>query len=294
VAETDRIERRNREMDSAVCALFRAFRQRGLHPLLLKGQGVARFYAEPSVRQCGDIDLYFPSREEAERAEAEVRKSGLDPHRAPDGSCCYSWRGAEVEHHPALFDLQNPLRRGVLRRLEQEHRPATLRLGTEADGASDLVDVPAPLCNLLLLNAHILKHLVGRGIGLRQFCDMARAYHALRGLYFPETLKTLYAQTGLTAWSNQLHAFLTRHLALPDTDLPYRDQVVTPSPRLFRFVLEGGNFGQRGEDGVQAKSAWRRKWRTLSAFWRNRSLSLDYAPAETFWSMARLVRGNLA
>lgn len=294
VAETDRIERRSREMDKAVCTLLQAFRLRGLRPLLLKGQGVARFYAEPSVRQSGDIDLYFPSTEDADKAYAEVRRAGLSPHRAPDGSCCYRWQGVEVEHHPRLFDLQNPLRRGVLRELERGQLSAPLRIGEEGSGEEVLVDVPAPLCNLLLLNAHILKHLVGRGIGLRQFCDMARAYHALRGHYDTEKLKDLYARTGLTAWSGQLHAFLTTHLALPASDLPYLEQTASPSPRLLRLVLEGGNFGRRGSGDESAQPAWRRKWHTLSAFWRNRGFSLEYAPAETFWSMARLVRGNLA
>lgn len=294
VAEVDRIERRNLDMERAVCTLLRAFRTLGLRPLLLKGQGVARYYAEPSVRQCGDIDLHFPSREEADAAFAAVQRAGLQPRLAPDGSCCYRWRGVEVEHHPVLFDLQNPLRRGVLRRLEREREKTTALIGRELDGKGEEADVPAPLCDLLLLNAHILKHLVGRGIGLRQFCDMARAYHALRDHYNHETLREIYAQTGLTAWSGQLHALLSAHLGLPESDLPYRARPAAPSPRLLRLVLEGGNFGRRGAADVAGQAAWRRKWQTLCAFWRNRGVSLRYAPAETFWSMARLVRGNLA
>lgn len=294
LAESDRIERRNLEMEWAVCSLLRAFRTHGLHPLLLKGQGVARFYAEPSARQCGDIDLYFPSREEEDTAFASVQRAGLQPRRSPDGSCCYLWKGVEVEHHPVLFDLQNPLRRGVLRRLEREREKTTALIGRELDGEGEEADVPDPLCDLLLLNAHILKHLVGRGIGLRQFCDMARAYHALRDHYNHETLREIYAQTGLTAWSGQLHAFLTVHLGLPESDLPYRERPAAPSPRLLRLVLEGGNFGRRSAANEPGQPAWRRKWQTLCAFWRNRSVSLKYAPVETFWSMARLVRGNLA
>lgn len=32
---------------------------RGIRPVLLKGQGVARLYRYPEQRQCGDIDLYI-------------------------------------------------------------------------------------------------------------------------------------------------------------------------------------------------------------------------------------------
>ena len=39
------------EVNGRLCAA-------GVHPILLKGQGVARYYRYPEQRQCGDIDLY--------------------------------------------------------------------------------------------------------------------------------------------------------------------------------------------------------------------------------------------
>ena len=56
-AETDAIERRNKKMNSAIEELYTMFRKRGLNPILQKGQGVARFYGNPLLRECGDIDL---------------------------------------------------------------------------------------------------------------------------------------------------------------------------------------------------------------------------------------------
>lgn len=112
--------------------------------------------------------------------------------------------------------------------------------------------MPAPLPDLLLLNAHLLKHIMGHGVGLRQFCDMARAYHALHGSYSPVELEAAYRRTGLLRWSAQLHTFLTEHLGLPRDVLPYAGTDARTSPRLLHIVLEGGNFGQYGKTRAKA------------------------------------------
>ena len=152
----------------------------------------------------------------------------------------------------------------------------------------------SPLPDLLLLNAHLLKHIMGHGVGLRQFCDMARAYHALHGSYSPVELEAAYRRTGLLRWSAQLHTFLTEHLGLPRDVLPYAGTDARTSPRLLHIVLEGGNFGQYGKTRAKASRAgWERKLHTFLSFWRHRDFSGAYARGEAFWTSIRLITGNL-
>lgn len=73
VAKADRIERKNRRMDAALRLLLQRMGREGLHPVLLKGQGVAALYEHPLLRECGDIDLCFPSEKE-EREAAELAR----------------------------------------------------------------------------------------------------------------------------------------------------------------------------------------------------------------------------
>lgn len=289
VAKADRIERKNRRMDAALRLLLQLLGREGLHPVLLKGQGVAALYEPPLLRECGDIDLCFPSEKEEREAAELVRRAGCRTERHPDGSVCYSWQGVEVEHHTRLFDLHNPLLRGYLSSLVGRHGFTDIR--TE-DGAT--LPVPAPLPDLLLLNAHLLKHIMGHGVGLRQFCDMARAYHALHGSYSPVELEAAYRRTGLLRWSAQLHTFLTEHLGLPRDVLPYAGTDARTSPRLLHIVLEGGNFGQYGKTRAKASRAgWERKLHTFLSFWRHRDFSGAYAREEAFWTSIRLITGNL-
>lgn len=287
VAEADRIERVNMAVDRAVCELFEFFHARHLHPVLLKGQGVARLYECPSLREAGDIDLYFPDRTEFLRAGKLVQEHHIRLERQPDGSSCYLWGGIEVEHHPCLCDLHNPSSTGMVKALEQTDGFALLDISPEAE-----VWVPSPELNLLQLNAHILKHAMGRGIGLRQFCDMARACHRLHGAVDADVMEYIYRKAGLARWSRLLHAFLVEALGLPEDELPYRDKPVS-SRVLSEIIFEGGNFGQYGSLGNgQAQAVWTRKFRTAYSFARNMGFSCRYAPGEAFRAFAHLFKGQ--
>lgn len=299
VAKTDRIVRQNRQANTVICRLMQLMRLNGLRPVLLKGQGVAALYERPLLRECGDIDLWFPSAGEAQAAACLMRKAGCRIERLSDGSCGYSWQGQEIEHHTRLFDLCNPLLKYRLASLTRQYGFAGLALcgGPSATGGASesqtTVTVPSPMLNLLLLNAHILKHLMGRGIGLRQFCDMARAYHALRGSYQPDELMAVYRRTGLLKWSGQLHAFLGAELGLQATDIPFADDDTTVSPRLLHIV-EGGDFGHHATTRSHASvTIWGHKMQTLLAFWQHRAFSATYAPKEALWTSARLIIGNI-
>lgn len=296
VAKADHIERKNRKMNVVVRRLLQWMTHNGLHPILLKGQGAATFYEYPQMRECGDIDLYFSSEEEEREAAELMRRAGCRLEKQPDGSNCYSWQGVEVEHHTRLFDLHTPFLKGFLTSRVKEHGFTVLALdGSQPEESLAAVSVPSPLLNLLLLNAHLLKHLLGHGVGLRQFCDMARAYHTLRGSYSPEDLEAAYKRTSLLKWSVQLHAFLTEHLGLHHAELPYMDTVTrTTSPELLDIVLEGGNFGQYGKTrGRTSQAGWERKLRTFLSFWKHRDFSNVYARKEVFWTSIKLIMGNL-
>lgn len=298
VAQVDSIERKNKRMTAVAYRLIYQMRRNGLHPVLLKGQGVAAWYEQPLLRECGDIDLYFPSAEEAQKAFDLMCRAGCRPRRQPDGSDHYCWQGIEVEHHTRLFDLYNPLLRGYLSTLIREHGVMEMALtgGASEEGhiRCKKVSVPSPLLNLMMLNAHLLKHLMGHGIGLRQFCDMARAYHVLCGSYSPEELKAAYKRTGLFKWSVQLHTFLTQHLGLCRAELPYADMDASTSSDWLHIVLSGGNFGQYGETkGKVSQARWERKLHTLLSFWKRRGFSGTYARKEAFWTSVKLFIGNI-
>ncbi len=289
VAEVDAIERSNRRMNRVLADCYATYVRQGLHPVLQKGQGVARYYDEPLQRVCGDIDLYFPNRDEARQAAGMARRPGHAAHRMADGGVCCEWQGVEVEIHDRLLDVYNPFVRRELVRLETEEGWRSVRIA----GAERLeVLIPSPILNLLLLNTHILKHALGWGIGLRQFCDLARAYHCLSGEVDGKRLRRLLGRIGLRRWTRLLHAFLVEHLGLPPEELPYRERGTSSRP-LLTIVLRGGNFGLylSGRTAGQ-KAVWARKLRTSHTYIRNVGFACRYAPQEAFWIFMNLLKGQ--
>lgn len=288
-AEADAIERRNKDMDKALCGLYSLLRSHGLNPVLQKGQGVAQFYEKPLLRECGDIDLYFNNPRAMYAATVCIRWQKINVKKMPDKSAFYRWKGMEVEHHSRLFDLHNPFLQSRAYRLELEKG---------YDSVSFLPDpgikvtVPSPFLNLLLLDLHILKHALGWGIGLRQLCDMARACHRLHGKVDREEMKAACRSLGLEKWNPLLHAFLTEHLGLQPSCLPYPE--TAPDARsLFDIVMKGGNFGYKlAERNQHGQSILRRKLRTARSFRNNLRFVTNYAPKEAFWLFAGLLKGQ--
>lgn len=328
VAAATAMENRNARMNSALKDLVKIFVDNGLHPVLQKGQGIAELYPDPSHRECGDIDLYFPSDRSLSlskghsfevtidcpfgklrgRADEIVRSKGLDVSRMPDGSLSYEWQGVEVEHHPMFVDLSGPFQKGWVRTLLDDP-------GTRPSSLADGLMVPSPELNALMLNVHILKHAMGKGVGLRQMCDLAMVYHRISESggkqEMGERIFCLYRRAWIQKWSRLLHSFLVEVIGLPEDELPYPEMIVPVGP-LLRIVEDGGNFGQHrsrrfGKDHSRLSSghldrdasvpepvegSMRRKLDTAGMFVRRAGFSLRFAPNEAFWTVVNLTVGQ--
>lgn len=285
MAAADGIERKNKEMNLALDSLLTLFARHGLHPILQKGQGLASLYAYPLLRECGDIDLYFVGEKEFESASDSIQAQGIRLVRKADSSLMYSWHGVPVEHHIRLVDLYHPHHRHPKTGSAWGFRDMVL------PAASGLrVTVPAPSLNLLLQYAHILKHALGRGIGLRQLCDLALSCDKWHTEVHPAILREACRQSGLGKWVPLLHTFLTDCLGLAPDRLPYPEAAPDARP-LLDIIWRGGNFGQqKGSPSVQP--AMLRKVQTADAFRRNLCFALHYAPKEAFGLFTNLLKGQ--
>lgn len=290
VTAVDGIERKNRKMNHVLAELYAFFRANGLEPVLQKGQGVAALYETPMLRECGDIDFYFPDKNDRKRAIKLVKEHHCVVKSKADDSVCYKWKGVHVEHHGQLLDLSSPFTQKYLKKLERE--AGFDKMSLSLDGSDIEVSIPSPMLNLLLLNTHILKHAFGLGIGLRQLCDMARACYKLEGKFDVDEMKKICNKVGLGKWSMLLNAALVSHVGLSPRDLPYPDIALSTRP-LLDIIWNGGNFGQYASDRAgQSQTIFSRKIYTSQSFLRNVKFSCRYAPAEAFWTFMTLLKGQ--
>ena len=269
MAHADRIEQSNRVMNETVARLYGHFASAGVEAVLQKGQGVAAMYPEPLLRECGDIDLYFPGHDGISDPLTGI--DGAVRERQPDDSWVYVVDGIIVEHHTDLLDIQSPRAKRYVKRLIEEKGFEKVVTG---DGVEVLV--PAPEVNLLLLSSHILKHAFGVGIGLRQFCDYAVARRYYEGRVNEEEMREIWKKTGLQKWQDLLEGFLVKKTGV-----------------LLDIVLKGGNFGVYSKDRENVPRArWARKVQTFKALMGNIGFAFRYAPGEWFWTTMQLLGGQ--
>ncbi|MDE6513432.1 MAG: nucleotidyltransferase family protein, partial [Muribaculaceae bacterium] len=91
----------NMVLDRTAARLVAFLEQRGIRGVLLKGQGVARYYPMPQIRQTGDIDFYV-GREQYRRA-VEVCREQLASNKAEceemEVHFSFDMGGVEIELH---------------------------------------------------------------------------------------------------------------------------------------------------------------------------------------------------
>jgi len=234
----DQIERYNIQMNSVIASQYHTFTTMGLRPVLQKGQGVAQFYNNPLHRICGDIDWHFEDNGYA-KARKYVKEKSNDVHDTKSFSLHYTWDGQFIEHHKQLFDLRNPLIQNYLRSIakQYQHKQASLQIENVS------VRILAPELQLFQVNAHILKHLITFGIGLRQFCDAARLYAHYSNHIDSNALKEIYRKSGILRWTHLLHQILVDNIGLPKTQLPFPYAEKTNVEWMLEEIWHGGNFG---------------------------------------------------
>ena len=229
-------------LDAAVAQAAGALREAGIPAVLLKGQGAARNYPDPQLRECGDIDLYVGP----ERLEEALRVLTPLAARVDDRMSGQHWLlrigPSLVELHGHTLHLPDVRRTRFYQTLEADG----LRNGlVPLDFGGVQVDTPADTFNAFYLFYHAWHHFLEEGVGLRQLCDWALLLHARRDLVDRERLRAMLdGMHLLTPW--QLFGCIAvRDLGLPEDECPFYDPArFAKSRRVLEMILAEGNFGR--------------------------------------------------
>ena len=153
--------------------LISKFEEQGLHPILLKGQGIAQMYPEPELRQCGDIDLYFLP-DEYEKAKVLVLSfdSGAKHEKETYKHFGTSYKGIDVELHRHTCNFPNPFVNKKFQKWTDEvmKSPSCIRISDKD------VPIPSPIYGIVSTFAHMWHHFENGDVSLRQLCDVLVLY----------------------------------------------------------------------------------------------------------------------
>ena len=247
----------------------------GLHGCILKGTGLAHLYPVPERRMCGDIDLWI-------KGTHDSILEAFDKTEIPIYDIIYQeckagiFLDTEVEIHFHASKMYNPFRNARLQRYFNAHTP----IRQDAD-----ITYPDLRFNAVFCMAHMFRHYLEGGIGLRQMMDY---YYVLRALDPSDRAPVMrdLRDLGMADFTAATMLSLQFNFGLEDEYLlcsPDRKR----GPKLIDDMIRMGNFGvmdsrNYSPDKESSLARFNRKNRRVFSH-------LKFYPGEVIWSpFARL------
>lgn len=244
----------------------------GLHPTILKGQGIAQCYPETlqKLRQPGDIDVYVDCglRKALEFAESLGQKNVEWDYKHLHLKV---WDDTEVEMHYHVEVLLNLWKNRKLQKWFKEHetelfahandnlnarsamplglsKNLNLKANTDRTNDTNRFVTPTVEFNVFYILLHIYRHFLYEGVGFRQVIDY---YFVLKNLNDNLNVNESYAykavrEFGMTRFARGLMWVMHEVLGMPREWMLWE-----PDEKEGRYILEqvmtGGNFGHHDE-----------------------------------------------
>lgn len=264
--EAERVAKANALVSEEARRFSRLFAGKGYRTCILKGQGNARLYPDPSARTPGDVDIWVDG--DRDEIISLLRRLGIKGKVIRHHMEFVSHRGVVIEVHflPASGSWNPFVNRGLQQWLKRE-----IAVTEEWDGYR----VPTARFNRVMQLSHLMRHLVSSGVGLRHLTDY---YYVLRqevGEPMDEELERL----GLLRFARAVMYVMETVFQLEERYFP-----VQADRKLGRKVLEvvmrGGDFGSSNPLApVGEKNFWKRNIRHTLVHMQ----LFHLFPSESFW-----------
>lgn len=238
-----RIEKSHEILNHQLVEVVQRLQSEGIHPVLLKGQGMALNYPDPLHRQCGDIDLYV-GRKNCDKAiqillglgAKHDNKTGKNPKHE---SFCIG--NVDVELH-FLVDKLNPVYDKKFQRWVNEQFNESKYIIWNLKGTD--IQLPPADFNAFYIFHHFFHHFVKDGIGFRQICDWVLFLHTFHQQFNQQELHANLKAFGLLKPWQIFGCVVVDTLGLPKEEFPfYSEKYKKHTHKILQEILFGGNFG---------------------------------------------------
>jgi len=255
---------RNFRMNDFIVKLFHMLNDAGIEPLLLKGQGVARNYLHPELRQPGDIDLLLHG-EDYEKAKMLLvpKADKLEEEGQENLHLGIHFGDIEVELHGTInagFGKKNNVFLSGMQSemFGQKDFSSWVYEGTD-------IKLPSANFDAVFIFTHFLHHFYYGGLGLRQICDWTMHLHKNSRLIDVERLEPDIKALGLLREWQTFGCFAVKYLGLTASDMPmYSGRYYESCDKIMDFLFAAGNFGHhRGRADYSNKPYLVRKAKSL-------------------------------
>lgn len=288
IGVSEQIRRKNEQMNNEAVLLTKLFENEGHKTAILKGQANALLYTNPLSRQPGDIDIWVSGGKE--KVLQTLQRLNLVEGKLAKYDTTEDT--TETYHHIHLPTNKNGID------VEVHFRPSSGNLNpftnyrlqnylnNEIDRARTLVDdgfyVPSVRFALVMQLAHIQRHLLTEGVGLRQLMDF---YYLLKSDSRKERMEVMpwLRKCGLSHMAGAAMWILKEVFGLEDEFIiaPFDEE---RGRMALSIVMAGGNFGK-----YIPNTRVKLSWVNLVRCRFNRLKLLKFDSREVIWGEIRFI-----
>ena len=241
-----------------------AFREAGIEPVLLKGQGLAQYYPKPSCRQSGDIDLYVVPEDFDKAVQVLLTLSDKpdSPHQTR--------KHIEIKIGNVIIELHRKCATHPLPRYDSLLQTYTSEGLVNDYSAVNIggisIRTPSNTFNAFYVFYHLWRHFLTEGVGLRQLCDLMMLLHCRKDYIDVSCLEEMLVSLNLMKPWKVFGCVLVDCLGMPSSEYPFYDNSYSvPARRVLNRILIEGNFGHERSYYKSRKKSY--IWMKLHAFW---------------------------
>lgn len=237
-------------LNNTLVSIVLELRKHGIDPVLLKGQGIAKYYPIPELRQCGDIDIYVGQENFAKTCEVIGAMSTPEDHQGDIPSLKHFHTrigSAFIEIH-RYTDVYFQRWRDRFYQKVSDRGMSTDLVPLEFGGVS--VMSPSLNFNVFFIFNHFWHHFIADGVGLRQLCDWVRLLHENYGKIDLEYLTEVLRGMGLMKEWKVFGYIAVNTLGLPAAEMPFYDGKYDKlAGKVLDLIMLEGNFGKENLRG---------------------------------------------
>ena len=259
---------------------WKALTDADIHPVLLKGFGLAQYYPQPYLRQWGDMDVYVGQanyhkgckvlRDTFPNAIHTIEESEEHKHYN------FEFGNAVIEMHRVSMTFYHFMDRRYYECLEAECLTAD-GPKFEIEGLS--VTLPEETFNVFFVFLHAWHHFSETGMSMKQLCDIAVMLHAKRDTLDSKRLQEMLTQLHLMEVWQLIMYIMVHQLGVPQNECPfYTEKSRARAELLFKRVMAEGPSRPAAHLNAEGASYLKRKWLTFQLRIADSCLVRPYAP----------------
>lgn len=283
-------------LNNSLLLIVQELRKHSIDPVLLKGQGIAKYYPVPELRQCGDIDIYVGQKDFEKTCNVIGAMSTPEDHQGDIPSLKHFHTrigNAFIEIH-RYTDVYYPKRLDrIYQRISDDGMSSDL-VPLDFTGVS--VMSPSVNFNVFFIFNHFWHHFIADGVGLRQICDWVLLLHHNYGKIDLQYLESVLNQMGLMKQWKVFGCIAVDVLGLPRKEMPFYDnQYQKLSVKVLDLIMLEGNFGKENLKGYKRPEGYvAGKWYSFRKRAKRNLRVLRLFPKDAFRHMRKVFFGGIA